>query len=352
MEKKNVLCVNFNQDNDLIAMGTKTGFNIYMINPLSNRDCRNLEGGIGKIEMLNATNLIIFVGSGDNAQFPVNKVIIWDEADNKTLGLLCFSGMVKNIKLTKKCIFVVCEEQVFVFRNEVFKNIGKYDSYINPKGIFAVAPNTKINVCAYPVESEGYIEIQKIVLEEDGSVCQNEKLPVKIKAHKSDIGFIALNFNGTRVATASVKGTLIRVFDTESGELLQELRRGSGEAVISSIVFSKDDKYLACASDKGTVHIFKVMPKNGNDKSSGNQKSFFGKIPLFGVEKEYFQSEWSFSQLRINSTAKKPICAFGEDNEIYVVTEDGMFYKGKFDPNSSKGSCTLLEEKALYTLTE
>ena len=101
MEKKNVLCVNFNQDNDLIAMGTKTGFNIYMINPLSNRDCRNLEGGIGKIEMLNATNLIVFVGSGDNAQFPVNKVIIWDEYYGKEMAELRFNSDIKNVKLTK-----------------------------------------------------------------------------------------------------------------------------------------------------------------------------------------------------------------------------------------------------------
>lgn len=48
------------------------------------------------------------------------------------------------------------------------------------------------------------------------------------------------------------------MYDTATGELLQELRRGADRAEIYSIAFNIGSSMLACSSDKGTVHIFKL----------------------------------------------------------------------------------------------
>lgn len=56
--------------------------------------------------------------------------------------------------------------------------------------------------------------------------------PVWIAAHKNELGCLALNQQGTRIATASIKGTLIRVWDTISKNLVLELRRGTDPATI------------------------------------------------------------------------------------------------------------------------
>lgn len=56
--------------------------------------------------------------------------------------------------------------------------------------------------------------------------------PLNIQAHKSELACLSVNREGTLLATASHKGTLIRVWDTARRVLLAELRRGSDPATL------------------------------------------------------------------------------------------------------------------------
>jgi WD40 repeat protein len=69
---------------------------------------------------------------------------------------------------------------------------------------------------------------------------------------------MALNYSGLLLATASEKGTLIRIFICETGQLVQELRRGAERAIIYSLAFNSESNKVSCSSDKGTVHIFAI----------------------------------------------------------------------------------------------
>lgn len=92
-----------------------------------------------------------------------------------------------------------------------------------------------------------------------------------IQAHKSPISFLSINSTGTMLATASDKGTVIRVWSIPGAEKLYQFRRGTREAKIYSINFNLMSTLLAVSSAHDTIHIFKLGPqKSGGASSSGS----------------------------------------------------------------------------------
>lgn len=83
--------------------------------------------------------------------------------------------------------------------------------------------------------------------------------------HKGNIASMALNSDGRFMATASEKGTIIRVFNTgvdidfDSNRQLQyEFRRGTRPANIYQLEFNKQSTLLGCIGDTDTVHLFSL----------------------------------------------------------------------------------------------
>ena len=88
----------------------------------------------------------------------------------------------------------------------------------------------------------------------------NKDQAVKVKIPL--LAAMTLTADGSLLATASERGTVIRLFDTSQlspSKPLREFRRGVERANISSLVFSLDKSWLASAgSDRGNVYIFRV----------------------------------------------------------------------------------------------
>ena len=90
-----------------------------------------------------------------------------------------------------------------------------------------------------------------------------------IQAHKTPIAALALNSTGTMLATASDKGTVIRVFSVPGAQKLYQFRRGSYPARIYSINFNAVSTLLCVSSDTETVHIFKLAAGGGGKGTGG-----------------------------------------------------------------------------------
>jgi autophagy-related protein 18 len=97
-----------------------------------------------------------------------------------------------------------------------------------------------------------------------------------IQAHKAPISILSINPTGTLLATASDKGTVIRVFALPNGEKLHEFRRGSYPAKIYSLSFNATSTLLCVSSDTETVHIFKLSKSSSSTSMSSPSSSYRG----------------------------------------------------------------------------
>lgn len=90
-----------------------------------------------------------------------------------------------------------------------------------------------------------------------------------IEAHRSPLACITLNGDGTLIATASDKGTIIRVFSVPDGHKLYQFRRGSIPSRIYSMSFNTTSTLLCVSSSTETIHLFKLShPGQSPDGSS------------------------------------------------------------------------------------
>ena len=363
-----ILYLSFNQDASCFAVGTETGFKIYSSYPLNHCYERNLNGGIGIIEMLYKSNILGLVGGGTYPKFSKNKLIIWDDMQCKEISELKFSSNVLNIKLKKDKIFSICENKIFIFNFQTYQNIDIIETKDNPKGLIAISYSPNVNILAYPILNNKDSQKGKVKIKN----YDNNGKEIEITAHENLISYILINNEGTILATASERGTIIRTFRCIDGLVLQEFKRGNEKAEINYLCFDNLGIFLAATSDRGTIHIwsmkssikkikeneignninlnnnendgtidfnnFETKKNNIQDNLPENKISLFN---FFGVK-----TERSFAQIRLNDDHHYK-CCFLPDNNIFAVSYIGKYIVAKLD--TKKGEVCNIDESGLLS---
>merc|ERR1712025_516090 len=160
----------------------------------------------------------------------------------------------------------------------------------NPRGLCELsavrfgtvgAEGSAADLMVFPGYKAGSVHILNLATTEQ----KVSSSPVTIYAHQNELCCLAINQQGTMIATASVKGTLIRIWDSTQRVMLVELRRGSDPAILYCLNFSPGDEWLCCSSDKGTVHVFALQDYKLNKRSA---------LATIGVPGAYAGSNWAF----------------------------------------------------------
>ncbi|XP_010348526.1 WD repeat domain phosphoinositide-interacting protein 4 isoform X3 [Saimiri boliviensis] len=308
---RGVTSLRFNQDQSCFCCAMETGVRIYNVEPLMEKGHLDHEqvGSMGLVEMLHRSNLLALVGGGSSPKFSeISAVLIWDDAregkDSKEKLVLefTFTKPVLSVRMRHDKIVIVLRNRIYVYSfPDNPRKLFEFDTRDNPKGLCDLCPSLEKQLLVFPGHKCGSLQL----------------VP------------------GTVVASASQKGTLIRLFDTQSKEKLVELRRGTDPATLYCINFSHDSSFLCASSDKGTVHIFALKDTRLNRRSA---LARVGKVgPMIG---QYVDSQWSLASFTVPAESAC-ICAFGRNtsknvNSVIAICVDGTFHKYVFTPD---GNC-------------
>ncbi|KAI0945121.1 autophagy protein, variant 2 [Taiwanofungus camphoratus] len=276
----NMLFANFNQDFTCISVGTRKGYSITNCDPFGRVYTMN-DGARGIVEMLFCTSLIALVGAADHPHSSPRKLQIVNTKRQSMICELLFPSSILAVKLNRKTLVIVLEVEIYIYDISNMRLMHVIETTPNPDAIVALSPSSDNSYLAYPspvpsptsplTQPAAQHTAPSTSNQQTGDVLlfSTRSLTVAnvIQAHKSPISFLSMNSTGTLLATASDKGTVIRVWSIPGAEKLYQFRRGTREARIHSINFNLVSTLLAVSSAHDTVHIFKLGQKSSSNSS-------------------------------------------------------------------------------------
>ena len=147
-------------------------------------------------------------------------------------------------------MIVILHEKTFIFNFVTLRLIETVETFPNPMGLCAISAAEKpiCKIICLPHQEKGSLKVLNYVVD--------KSIDLLIPAHDTEIGAIAVNPEGTLLASVSNRGHIIKIFSTDEGNVVQELKRGNSKADIKSILFHPELYLLACTSSKSSIHIF------------------------------------------------------------------------------------------------
>ena len=263
---KKILYIGYNYNSSYFMLGTDVGFQVHQSYPLALKFSRVLNGGIGLVQILNKSNIFCLVGGGESPKYAPNKLLIWDDKKGKEVYEFRFSSFVSNCFIKIKYIFVFCKDSINIISMKTMKIIKEIAIKNNPEGIGSISSDLDKYILSWPSFGQGEIEIK------DFQEIKLNSQNVKLKAHSSEINYIKVNNDGTKLASSSINGTTIRIFNLINKQIIQEFKRGNGSAKIYSLNFSNDNNIFVLTSNHGTAHIFLINLKNSKNSLNKNQQ--------------------------------------------------------------------------------
>ncbi|XP_041969875.1 WD repeat domain phosphoinositide-interacting protein 4-like [Aricia agestis] len=295
-----ITSLGFNQDQGCFTCCLTSGLRVYNVDPLVEKAHYSKEelGEVSLCEMVFRTNWLLVV----RARRPCALMLL-DDQQRAFKAEVLFKSPIRALKARKDKVAVVLASSVQVLSLPTLTRVALLRTPATARPLCAIAtdPNA-LQILAAPAHRKGSLQLLDVSRAVKGAASSS---PAVLSCHQSDIAAVCVSPSGGKLATASARGTIVRLWDTATKHLLHELRRGSDYADIYCINFNWSGSMLCCVSDKGTLHVWSART--------------YGRVCA--------------------APAAPPcpaLCALADDCNAVVICEDGTFHKFTF---SAEGNC-------------
>uniref|UniRef100_A0A8B9HAN0 WD repeat domain, phosphoinositide interacting 1 n=1 Tax=Astyanax mexicanus TaxID=7994 RepID=A0A8B9HAN0_ASTMX len=335
-------CASFNQDSTSLAVGTKTGYRLFSVTAVDRLECIHESAespDVYIVERLFSSSLVVVV-----SQAMPRRMNVYHFKKGTEICNYSYSNTILAVRLNRQRLVVCLEESIYIHNIKDMKLLKTLlNTPPNPSGLCALSINHSNSYLAYP----GSATIGEIIVYD----ANNLNTVTMIPAHDSPLAAITFNASGTKLASASERGTVIRVFSIPEGLRLFEFRRGMKRYVnISSLSFSPDAQFLCASSNTETVHIFKLEQHGpSGEEETPTWSAYVGK--MFTAASSYLPSQVSgmmsqdraFATVRLHTAGQKNVCTLATIQKLprlLVASSDEQLFIYNIDPQDG-GECTL-----------
>jgi WD40 repeat protein len=308
--------VDLNNTDTYACVATEHGFMIYNPCPFKSVLSRDIQGGVYRVKMLHKTNIILFVGRVEKGPYPNNKLIVWDDVAQEVVSEISYPDKVISFHATRKYIYVQTEKKLYIYQLNTLLLVKQIDTVQSP--VFSVAECETHNTVVYPSSQLGHIDILNV---DTGDIST-------IYAHYGTIEVICVSHDGKYIATASDKGTIVRMYSVDTRDILHEFRRGIEYVRITQLLFHPSGRILLASSDRGSIHLYntEIDDTARNDIPPNRVYERYGMNVFKYALPKYFSSKWGFTSYQIPNVVTTSLFHPTEPI-LYSFGRDGQFYE-------------------------
>ncbi|XP_076852563.1 WD repeat domain phosphoinositide-interacting protein 1 [Brachyhypopomus gauderio] len=341
-------CASFNQDSTSLAVGTRSGYRLFSVTAVDRLECIHQSVEVPDayiVERLFSSSLVVVV-----SQAVPRRMNVYHFKKGTEICNYSYSDSILAVRLNRQRLVVCLEESIYIHSIKDMKLLKTLlNTPANPSGLCALSVNHSNSYLAYP----GSASIGEIIVYDANSLSNVTMVP----AHDSPLAAITFNSSGSKLASASERGTVIRVFSIPEGQRLFEFRRGMKRYVnINSLSFSPDTQFLCASSNTETVHIFKLEQHGpSGEEEAPTWSAYVGK--MFTAASSYLPAQVSgmmsqdraFATVRMQTAGQRNVCTLAMIQKLprlLVVSSDGQLFIYNIDPQDG-GECALVHSHRL-----